>query len=104
MNHEENTVEPLLPEVVAMVGGYFDIPPDALDPDVSFAELGADSMGLLGMLRQVEERFGCKVPLRQLFGDLQTPAALAAHLAANAPPGRRRRPRRPRPRPRPRPR
>lgn len=85
MNHEENTVEPLLPEVVAMVGGYFDIPPDALDPDVSFAELGADSMGLLGMLRQVEERFGCKVPLRQLFGDLQTPAALAAHLAANAP-------------------
>ncbi|MEY2230722.1 aminotransferase class III-fold pyridoxal phosphate-dependent enzyme [Streptomyces sp. BF23-19] len=84
MNHEENTVEPLLPEVVAMIGGYFDIRPDALDPDVSFAELGADSMALLGMLRLVEERFGCKVSLRQLFGDLHTPAALAAHLAANA--------------------
>lgn len=84
MNHEENTVEPLLPEVVAMIGGYFDIRSDALDPDVSFAELGADSMALLGMLRLVEERFGCKVSLRQLFGDLHTPAALAAHLAANA--------------------
>jgi len=36
------------------------------------------------MLRRVEERFGCKVSLRQLFGDIQTPAALAAHLAANA--------------------
>ncbi|MCF3129201.1 aminotransferase class III-fold pyridoxal phosphate-dependent enzyme [Streptomyces olivochromogenes] len=83
MNHEENTVEPLLPEVVAMVGGYFDIRPDALDPDVSFTELGADSMALLGMLRLVEERFGRKVSLRQLFGDIQTPAALAAHLAAN---------------------
>ncbi|WP_369492023.1 aminotransferase class III-fold pyridoxal phosphate-dependent enzyme [Streptomyces sp. BF23-30] len=77
-------MEPLLPEVVAMIGGYFDIRPDALDPDVSFAELGADSMALLGMLRLVEERFGCKVSLRQLFGDLHTPAALAAHLAANA--------------------
>ncbi|WP_328961302.1 aminotransferase class III-fold pyridoxal phosphate-dependent enzyme [Streptomyces virginiae] len=77
-------MEPLLPEVVAMIGGYFDIWPDALDPDVSFAELGADSMALLGMLRLVEERFGCKVSLRQLFGDLHTPAALAAHLAANA--------------------
>ncbi|HET9172574.1 MAG TPA: aminotransferase class III-fold pyridoxal phosphate-dependent enzyme [Actinospica sp.] len=77
-------MEPLLPEVVAMVGGYFDIRPDALDPHVSFTELGADSMALLGMLRLVEERFGCKVPLRQLFADFQTPAALAAHLAANA--------------------
>ncbi|MEV7556118.1 aminotransferase class III-fold pyridoxal phosphate-dependent enzyme [Streptomyces sp. NPDC089795] len=80
-------MEPLLPEVVAMVGDYFDIRPDALDPDVSFAEFGADSMALLGMLRLVEDRFGCKVPLRQLFGDLQTPAALAAHLAANVPAG-----------------
>ena len=85
MNQEENTVEPLLREVVEMVGGYFDIQPDRLDPDCSFTEIGADSMALLGMLRLVEDRFGCKVSLRQLFGDVPSPSTLAGYLAANAP-------------------
>jgi glutamate-1-semialdehyde aminotransferase/acyl carrier protein len=84
-NHEENTVDRLLQEVVTIVGGYFDIRPDHLDPDVSFVEIGADSMSLLGMLRLLEDRYGCKVALRQLFNDVQTPSALAGYLAANAP-------------------
>nr|BFE60209.1 hypothetical protein GCM10020063_047350 [Dactylosporangium thailandense] len=83
--HEENSVEPLLPGIAAIVGGYFDIPPDRLDPDVAFTELGADSMALLGLLRLVEDRYGCKVTLRQLFGEVQTPAEMAAYLAAHAP-------------------
>jgi glutamate-1-semialdehyde aminotransferase/acyl carrier protein len=86
MNHEEGTVEPLLQEIVTIVGGYFDLRPDQLDPDVSFTELGADSMALLGMLRLVEDRYGCKVSLRQLLGDVRTPAELAAYLTANAAP------------------
>lgn len=83
MNHEENTVEPLLREIVTLVGGYFDIQPDQLDPEASFTDLGADSMALLGMLRIVEDRYGCKVSLRQLFGAVQTPADLAEHLRAH---------------------
>ncbi|MEV0232687.1 aminotransferase class III-fold pyridoxal phosphate-dependent enzyme [Nonomuraea sp. NPDC050786] len=78
-------MDPLLQEVVAMVGGYFDIRPDRLDPDLSFTDFGADSMALLGMLRLVEDRFDCKVPLRQLFGDVATPSGLVAYLAAHAP-------------------
>ncbi|MEV8371262.1 aminotransferase class III-fold pyridoxal phosphate-dependent enzyme [Kribbella sp. NPDC056861] len=85
INREEKTVEPLLKDVVAMVGEYFDLQPDELDPNLSFAELGVDSMALLGMLRKVEDRFGCKVALRQLFGDVPTPARLAAYVADHAP-------------------
>jgi glutamate-1-semialdehyde aminotransferase/3-oxoacyl-(acyl-carrier-protein) synthase/acyl carrier protein len=85
INREEKTVEPLLKDVVAMVGGHFDLRPEKLDPNLSFAELGVDSMAMLGMLRKVEDRFGCKVALRQLFGDVPTPARLAAYVADHAP-------------------
>lgn len=84
INHEENTVEPLLQEIVTIVGDYFDVPPSQLDPDVPLPDLGADSMALLGMLRLLEDRYGCKISLRQLFDDVQTPSDLAAHLTAHA--------------------
>lgn len=82
---EENTVEPLLEEIVTLVGGYFDVRPDQLDPGVTFTDLGADSMALLGMLRLLEDRYSCKLSLRQLFGDIQTPSDLAGYLLAHAP-------------------
>ncbi|MEV6823789.1 aminotransferase class III-fold pyridoxal phosphate-dependent enzyme [Amycolatopsis sp. NPDC051102] len=87
-DHEENTVEPLLAEVRTLVGGYFDVPPADLDAGVPFTDLGADSMALLGMLRLIEDRYSCKVTLRQVFGDLQTPAELAEYLRTHAPAGK----------------
>ncbi|WP_328872921.1 aminotransferase class III-fold pyridoxal phosphate-dependent enzyme [Streptomyces sp. NBC_00287] len=77
-------MEPLLQEIVTIVGDYFDVPPSQLDPDVPLPDLGADSMALLGMLRLLEDRYGCKISLRQLFDDVQTPSDLAAYLAAHA--------------------
>ncbi|MEV0533673.1 aminotransferase class III-fold pyridoxal phosphate-dependent enzyme [Kitasatospora sp. NPDC050463] len=78
-------MEPLLQEIVTIVGGYFDVQPDQLDPNLLFTDLGADSMSLLGMLRVVEDRYGCKVSLRQLFDEVQSPYDLAEYLAAHAP-------------------
>lgn len=83
-DHQESTVEPLLQEVGTIVGDYFDIEPGELDANLAVTELG-DSMSLLGMLQRLEDRYGCKVPLRQLFGDVRTLPDLAAYLAANAP-------------------
>lgn len=77
-------MEPLLREIITVVGGYFDVQPDELDPGVTFTDLGADSMQLLGMLRLLEDRYSCKLSLRQLFGDIQTPADLAEYLLAHA--------------------
>ncbi|MEU0725195.1 aminotransferase class III-fold pyridoxal phosphate-dependent enzyme [Streptomyces sp. NPDC006140] len=76
-------MEPLLQEIAAIVGDYFDVQPERLYPDVAFADLG-DSMSLLGMAQRLEDRYGCKVPLRQLFTDVQTLPDLAAYLLAHA--------------------
>ncbi|MCF1593818.1 aminotransferase class III-fold pyridoxal phosphate-dependent enzyme [Streptomyces muensis] len=80
---EGTGVEPLLQEIAAIVGDYFDVEPERLYPDVAFADLG-DSMSLLGMAQRLEDRYGCKVPLRQLFTDVQTLPELAAYLRAHA--------------------
>ncbi|MGW6935778.1 aminotransferase class III-fold pyridoxal phosphate-dependent enzyme [Lentzea sp. NPDC054927] len=77
-------MEPLLREIVTVVGDYFDVEPGRLGAAVPFTELGADSMALLGMLRLLEDRYSCKLSLRQLFGDIQTPADLAGYLRAHA--------------------
>ncbi len=84
-DHKESTVEPLLQEVATIVGDYFDIRPEQLESDAAFTDLG-DSLSLLGMLRRLEDRYGCKVPLRELFGDAQTLSGLTAYLRTHAPP------------------
>ncbi|MDR6323396.1 aminotransferase class III-fold pyridoxal phosphate-dependent enzyme [Actinoplanes couchii] len=76
----------MLDEIVTIIGGYFDLEPGELDPDLAFTELGADSMALLGMLRLVEDRYGCRVSFRQIFGDVRTPAELATFVAVNTAP------------------
>lgn len=83
-DHEESAVEPLLQEIAGIVGDYFDVEPERLYHDAVFADLG-DSMSLLGMAQRLEDRYGCKVPLRQLFTDVRTVPELAAYLLAHAP-------------------
>ena len=55
--------------------------PAAVMPDSSFFELGADSLSLMGMTTELEERFGVRVPVRELFDSADTPRRLAERLA-----------------------
>ncbi|WP_018348941.1 hybrid non-ribosomal peptide synthetase/type I polyketide synthase [Longispora albida] len=48
------------------------------DPDASLLSLGADSLMLVNLAQEIERDYGVKVSLRELFGDLGTPARLAA--------------------------
>ncbi|WP_217211434.1 non-ribosomal peptide synthetase/type I polyketide synthase [Streptomyces sp. AC550_RSS872] len=50
-------------------------------PDTSFFELGADSLSLMGMTAELEQRYGTRVPVRELFSTADTPRALAERLA-----------------------
>ncbi|MFI2435946.1 amino acid adenylation domain-containing protein [Streptomyces sp. NPDC018693] len=50
-------------------------------PDGSFFELGADSLSLMGMTTDLQQRFGVRVPVRELFDSADTPRKLAEHLA-----------------------
>ncbi|WAU78279.1 amino acid adenylation domain-containing protein (plasmid) [Streptomyces sp. Qhu-G9] len=50
-------------------------------PDSSFFELGADSLSLMGMTTELEQRHGVRVPVRELFDSVDTPRLLAERLA-----------------------
>ncbi|MFK0253887.1 aminotransferase class III-fold pyridoxal phosphate-dependent enzyme [Streptomyces sp. NPDC090445] len=78
-------VDPILPELIAIVAERFKIAPEDLDPDVPFLELGGDSMLLLSVLPVLEDRYGCRLSLRQFFSEFRTLTELAGHLRVNAP-------------------
>lgn len=61
------------------------VPVDTIDPDVSFLELGADSILLVDTTAQIEKRFGQRIAIPDLFERLDTVTKLAAHLSAAGP-------------------
>lgn len=58
----------------------------AADPEMSFLELGFDSLFLTQVAGAFRKEFNVKVTFRQLLEDFPTMAALAAHLDAQLPP------------------
>ncbi|MGI5506253.1 MupA/Atu3671 family FMN-dependent luciferase-like monooxygenase [Lentzea sp. CA-135723] len=56
-----------------------------VDPDRSFAELGADSLALMSIVRELHLKTGVRVPMRDLFAETDTPRKLAARAGAVAP-------------------
>ncbi len=56
----------------------------AVDPDMPFVELGADSMTLFQLLQTTQQAFGVSVSVGSLFGELNTLARLAEHVSAMA--------------------
>ncbi|HEX6373984.1 MAG TPA: amino acid adenylation domain-containing protein [Longimicrobium sp.] len=59
--------------------------PSRLRGDSSFLELGADSLLLMQLSRNVESTFGVRVPFRRLLEGMSTIGELSAHLVAEVP-------------------
>ena len=68
-----------------IVGRVLRIEPRDLDIEVPFLELGADSLALVEALRGLQEAFGVKLTIRQLFEQLPTISALAGFLEQTVP-------------------
>ncbi|MFJ6650489.1 acyl carrier protein [Streptomyces sp. NPDC091290] len=51
-----------------------------MTPDSSFFALGADSLSLMSMTTELEQRQGVRVPVRDLFDSADTPRRLAERL------------------------
>ncbi|MDK1343766.1 amino acid adenylation domain-containing protein [Streptomyces sp. 378] len=49
-------------------------------PDSSFFELGADSLSLMSMTTELEQRYGVRVPVREVFDSADTPRRLAERV------------------------
>ena len=60
------------------------IPSDAIASDVSFLDLGADSFVLVAMARQIKEKWGTNVSVRELFETCSTIEKLTALLTERA--------------------
>ncbi len=71
-----------LRELLAPVLG---VQPDDIAPDVSFLSLGADSLSLMRLVGDLTDTFGATVPMRSLFGDVDTLTKLANHLTTSTP-------------------
>ncbi|MFC5946213.1 acyltransferase domain-containing protein, partial [Micromonospora harpali] len=56
-----------------------------VDPDTGFFALGADSLLLITMSREIERDFAVRVPVRDLFTTVDTPRRLATAITAAAP-------------------
>src|SRR4028118_1619423 len=68
-----------------IVGRVLRIEPRDLDIEAPFLELGADSLALVEALRGIQETFGAKLTIRQLFEQLPTISVLASHLEQTVP-------------------
>ncbi|MEO5346140.1 MAG: amino acid adenylation domain-containing protein [Magnetococcus sp. YQC-9] len=61
--------------------------PEEVDLHTPFLEMGADSLILMEILQAIDQRFGVRIPIRRIFEDLSTPAAVAGLIAAELPAG-----------------
>ncbi len=58
---------------------------ESLNPNMTFLELGFDSLFLTRLVAELKKRFGVRVLFRRLFEDLTTIEQIASHLAQEAP-------------------
>ncbi|GAA2997645.1 non-ribosomal peptide synthetase/type I polyketide synthase [Actinokineospora diospyrosa] len=63
----------VLRKVREVTAHYLGDKPDRIGPDVAFVELGADSLLMVNMVRELQTAFGVRVAMRELFGDADTP-------------------------------
>jgi acyl carrier protein len=58
----------------------------AVEARTPFIDMGADSLMMINMLRELEAEFGVRVAMRELFEDADTPARLADLIVARSTP------------------
>ncbi|HLX09165.1 MAG TPA: aminotransferase class III-fold pyridoxal phosphate-dependent enzyme, partial [Thermoanaerobaculia bacterium] len=65
------------------IGSLLELAPATIDPDVPFLELGADSIVLVGLVRNIEETYAIELPVRLFFEEAHSLSLLAAYLEAH---------------------
>jgi polyketide synthase PksJ len=72
-------------KLCGIVADLLGMRPEDIDPHAPFLEMGADSIILVTAIRTIENSFGIKISMRQLFEDFTNIDALARHFAQFAP-------------------
>ncbi|NJP68335.1 AMP-binding protein [Streptomyces sp. ventii] len=75
----------VLARVREVVGKRLGSDADEVDAEGTFLEQGADSLSMMAAARDLATEFDVRVPVRDLFGDSDTPEKLARAIAAQLP-------------------
>ncbi|OJH36748.1 hybrid non-ribosomal peptide synthetase/type I polyketide synthase [Cystobacter ferrugineus] len=79
-------LEAITAAVRKMVADLLKASPSEIDPQASFLEMGADSISLIDAIRLIDANYKLKLSVRQLFEELTSIEALAAHIERHLPP------------------
>ncbi|MFE5812631.1 type I polyketide synthase [Streptomyces sp. NPDC056479] len=82
---QEAAVERVLHGIVHTTARHLGEDPTVIVADASFFDLGADSLQMISVLRELEQEHQVKVSMRQLFEETGTPRRLAEFIAARMP-------------------
>ncbi len=78
--------ERLLKELAGLLAQTFQLDPADIGINVSFLEMGADSIVLMSAVRAIENAYGVKITIRQFFEELSNLEALSSFLDFQLPP------------------
>ncbi|GAA1316573.1 hypothetical protein GCM10009647_045660 [Streptomyces sanglieri] len=103
MTTEVTETGPLLDSILGFLSGAFGEDLTSVPADTPFFDLGADSLLMINVLREIEQEHHVKITMRELFDETGTPRLLAELVAARLPrqPGRPQQPQQPGTVPRP---
>ncbi|WDF35425.1 beta-ketoacyl synthase N-terminal-like domain-containing protein [Streptomyces sp. T12] len=82
---QEAAVARVLHSIVEATARHLGEDPSAIVGDASFFDLGADSLLMISVLRELEQEHRVKVTMRQLFEETGTPRRLAQFIVARMP-------------------
>ncbi|MYR81208.1 acyltransferase domain-containing protein [Streptomyces sp. SID5466] len=80
------TEQAVLERVLELTARHLGHRPDEVSADRTFVGLGADSLQLIGMVRQLESEFGTEISMREVLEEAGTPRLTAALIAGRAVP------------------
>lgn len=81
MSKENDMTQMVLDRVTELAAQHLGCPVSEVAPDREFVDLGADSFQMVSLLRELEEGFGARVTMRELFEEASTPQLLAKLVA-----------------------
>ncbi|MFI6376039.1 type I polyketide synthase [Streptomyces sp. NPDC050546] len=82
---QEAAVARVLQSIVEATARHLGADPSAIVGDANFFDLGADSLQMISVLRELEQAHHVKVTMRQLLEETGTPRRLAEFIVAHMP-------------------
>lgn len=82
-NHSAKPPQQILLTLRSLVGNLLQVAPEQVDIYTPFLEMGADSLILIDAVAKIENTYGIKIAISQLFEEYRTIEALATYIAGN---------------------